>query len=376
MTIPRRILLNPGPVTTTIAVKQALMVPDICHREREFTDLIKTVRRDLLKVVCVGEDQYTAIPFCASGTGAIEACISSVVAPHQKLGVIQNGTYAQRITAIAERYHIPVVNIVFTFDEPLVKEVIESVLMKDPDIHYVALVHHETSSGVLNPLTEIGLICRRLQRCFIVDAMSSYAGVDIDMSRDSVDFLTASANKCLQGMPGVSFVLAHRARLLAVKDFARSFYFDIYQQYSSLETTGEMPFTPPVQIMYALRCALDEYFTETSEARRQRYRRNYICLVAGLQQLGFMCVTPPALQSGLLVVVRFPVQREQDEFDFDALHDYLYRKGYTIYPKKLPIPDTFRLSCMGDLTEKDIQGFLRVLKQYMISRRRMKNHVT
>lgn len=367
----RNILLNPGPVTTTETVKQALVVPDICHREKAFTHLVRKIRQDLLKIVNAGQD-YTAILFAASGTGAIEACITSVVPKNMKIAIINNGSYGQRLIDIAQRFQIEVVTIECPYDQPLPLDVIEAKLALDTTIDCLAVVHHETSLGFLNPIHELGVICQRLQRRFIVDAMSSFAGVNIDVYRDHVDFLIASSNKCLHGMPGLSFVIGNKDCLLATKGNARSYYFDLHQQQYSLEKSGEMPFTPPVQIMYSLKQALDEYFAETPKLRRERYQRNYNHLINGLESLGFECVTPKSRQSHLLATVKFPSSKT--DYQFDKLHDYLYERGYTIYPRKLPIPDTFRIACIGNLDENDMDGFLQQLKNYILTQAKPVKH--
>ena len=357
----RNILLNPGPVTTTYTVKKALVVPDICHREREFTELLKSIRDDLLKVVNA-QDDYTSVLFTASGTAAIEAGISSVIAKDKTLAVINNGSYGQRMVDIAKRYGIDVVEIKFAYDQPIDLKRVESKLIGHPDVQYLAMVHHETSSGILNPLHDVGQLCHRLGCGFIVDAMSSFAGTEIDVNADRIDFIISSSNKCLHGMPGLSFVICNKTHLIAAKDNARSYYLDLYQQYHALENTGQMPFTPAVQVAYSLRQALDEFFVETLKGRIKRYQDNYACLVAGLRSLGFGIVTPEPRQSQLLVTVRFP--EDGADYQFDALHDYLYEKGYTIYPKKLAIDNTFRLACIGHLDKTDIQHFLAALKAY------------
>lgn len=363
----RNVLLNPGPVTTSESVKQALLVPDICHREFEFTELLKSIRYDLLNVVDAG-DSYTSVLFAASGTGAIEACISSVIPDGKKLAVINNGSYGQRIANIAKRYRIEVVEIHCSFDQSIPLDEIETVLSSDPDIYALAMVHHETSSGILNPINEVGALCHQLQRVFIVDAMSSFAGAEIDMDKDHIDFLMSSSNKCLHGMPGLSFVLCRKTRLFETEGNARSYYFDLHQQYRALEESGQLAFTPPVQIAYALKQALDEFFKESLKGRIQRYHQNYEHLLSGLQSLGFKLMTPKDRQSKILMTVQFPEDGRQ--YEFDAMHDAMYQQGYTIYPKKLPIANTFRLACIGDLTKTDIDHFLSALKAYMATEKK------
>ncbi len=357
----RNILLNPGPVTTSNSVKQALVVDDICHREAEFTSLIQSIRADLLKAAYANDD-YSAILFTASGTGALEACLSSVVADDETIAIINNGSYGERLIKIAERYHLNIISIEQPVDQPLDLAAVEQTLQHN-DIDTLAMVHHETSIGTLNPLHAVGELCKKYDCRYIVDAMSSFAGMKIDMPNSHVNYLISSSNKCLHGMPGMSFVIARRDALLASEGNARSFYFDLHQQHRALEKGGEMPFTPAVQVAYAFKQALNEYFAEGPENHWQRFAHNYEVLTEGLTQLGFRCVTPEACLSKLLVTVQFP--DDGKKYDFNQLHDALYVKGYTIYPKKIPIENSFRLSCIGDITAADIQHFLKELKSTM-----------
>jgi len=365
MTIKRNILLNPGPVTTTDTVKQALVVADICHREVEFTDLMQGVRMDLLKVVNADPEQYTSILFAASGTGAVEACLSSVLASEKKVLIINNGPYGQRMLDIARRYHIPSLEYQVDYDQPIAITEIELLLIQNNNIGAVAMVHHETSSGILSSLRPIGELCHKYGCEFIVDAMSSFAGVDIDVEREHIDYIISSANKCLQGMPGLAFVIAKKSALMQSKGRARSFYFDLHQQFYALETQREMPFTPPVQIIYALRQALNEFLAETLSGRIERYQRNYELLIKGFAKLGFTCLTPEDRASHLLAIIRFPGDQS---YNFDEFHDYLFAAGFTIYPKKLSIPNTFRVACLGAIEPQDILRFFQSVATYMLKK--------
>ena len=355
----RPILLNPGPVTTTDSVKQALVVDDICHREAEFTSLVQAIRHDLVKVARGNDKDHTAVLFTASGTGALEAAISSIPSDEQTIAIVNNGSYGDRLVKIAKRYKIKFIEIKLPYDQALDLTAIESVLMQHKPSH-LAVVHHETSIGSLNPLHAIGKLCHQHGCELIVDAMSSFAGVAIDMVADHIDYLISSSNKCLHGMPGLSFVIANRASLESSEGNARSFYLDLHQQYRALEKGGEMPFTPAIQVAYAFKQALNEYFERGAEQQWQHFAQNYQTLLTGLLHLGFTLVTPENCQSGLLLTVQFP--QDDHNYNFDQLHDSLYAKGYTIYPKKLPITDSFRLSCIGDLKQHDIEQFLATLE--------------
>lgn len=360
MKIDRKILLNPGPVTTTDSVKKAMLVPDICHREKEFGNLIKDIRCDLRKVVHA-DDRYSSIIFASSGTGATEATISSVIQPNKKLLVINNGLYAERIIDIAHRFNISVVSLNVPSNERPNMEAINNILTNEPDIDAIALVHHETSTGLLNPINEVGALSARHKRIFIVDAISSYAGIPINVIQDNVDYLIGTSNKCLQGMAGLSFVIANHEDLAKRSTFSKGYYFDLYKQHNALEKDNLLRFTPPVQVVYALRQALTEYFAEGEDCRFNRYKENYQVLIDGLTQLGFEFLIPRQYHSNLLVLIKFP--HLQKPIQFERVHDYLYARGYTIYPSTIHIKDALRLACFGDINKQDIKKFLQELQK-------------
>lgn len=354
----RNILLTPGPATTTDSVKQAQIVPDICPREREFARVLRKISRDLVKIVKGGAG-YTGILFAGSGTSAMEACINSVVPPAGKLAVVQNGAYGERMVRIAQAYSIPCVEITFKWGERLDTGEIKEVLKKDKKITSLAMVHHETTTGILNPLKEIGGIARENNCTFIVDAVSSFAGIPIDIKECQVDFMFSASNKCIQGMAGVAFVICKKNELEKTRDYSpRSFYLNLYQQYDYFKNKGEMQFTAPVQAVYALRQAIKEYFDEGGENRYKRYRENWKALRAGLEDLGFKFLLDKKDESCLLTTIREP---EHKKFDFNRMHDSLYRKGFTVYPGKLGGEKTFRLANIGAINKKDIGNFLIVL---------------
>lgn len=364
----RTILLNPGPVTTTNSVKNALLIEDICHRESEFITVLNDIRRKLLQLAGANDD-YATVLFASSGTGAIEACISSLIAKDKALAVINNGAYGQRIIDMAKRYQLRVIELTYAPELPLPLAQIEHCIASNPDISYLALVHHETSSGILNPLRELGDLCSKYSCGFLVDAMSSFGGADIDVIRDHVDFLVSSANKCIQGMAGMAFVIGKKSRLQACQHVSRSYYFDLYQQYQTLEKTGQLSYTAPVQIVYALQQALDELLAETIPSRIKRYHTNYAYLVKGLEIRGFKLLTPADRASQLLVTVGFP--NDGLPYSFTELHAMLFQSGITIYPAKTDNNMCFRLACIGDLTCADIETFLQKLSQYLLTVRQI-----
>jgi 2-aminoethylphosphonate aminotransferase len=360
-TLKRNILLNPGPATTSDTVKQAMVVPDICPREQEFCDIMNSIKLDLPKVV-IGQNDYVAVLFASSGTGGVESAITSAVPKDGKLLIVENGSYGTRICKIAERYSIPFVSYSIAYgDFPDVKA-IESLIKKDTTITHLAVIDHETTTGMRNPVQEICDLAHENSIEVIVDCMSSYAGLEIDLQKWKSEYIVSSSNKCIQGMAGLSFVIFKKNLLGKIKGNARSFYFDLYEQYSGFQKSGQMQFTPPVQVVYALRKAIDEFFAETLKGRLARYRQNYETLYYGLEKLGFRFLLPEAQQSGILLAVLEP---SNPEYSFDAMHDFLYQRNYTIYPGKGAKEATFRLSVLGDLHKNDIEGFLATLGEYL-----------
>lgn len=357
----RNILLNPGPATTTDTVKAALVVPDICPREEEFVQVLSEIRRDLVKIAG-GDDTYTTVLFAGSGTAVMDSVINSVVPENRKVAVIVNGAYGERFVAIAGSYAIPCVPVRFDWGSPIDLAVVEEVLKQDRTICCLVLVHHETTTGILNPLNETGALAKRYQCTFIVDAISSYAGVPIDIRASGADFLLSTSNKCIQGMAGIAFVICKNDALEAIKGYRkRSFYLDLHSQYQYLETTGQTPFTIPVQVAYALQQAIREYFEEGGAERYQRYNENYTMLRSGLLSLGFSLLLTEELESHILLTVLEP---DDPRFDFTRMHDFLYGRGFTIYPGKLR-ERSFRLSVMGAIYPEDIRAFLQALSEYL-----------
>lgn len=361
--VARKILLNPGPATTTQSVKEAMVVEDICPREKEFGQLLDSIKLDLVKIVH-GEDSYITALFTASGTGGLEAAITSVVPRGKKLMVIENGAYGTRMVKIAEAFKIEVVRYQLSYGDYPNIETIENLIKANPDISHLAVVHHETTTGMLNPVQGICDLAYRHGIEVIVDCMSSYAGIPIDIKKWNAAYVISSSNKCIQGMPGLVFVIFKKDLLEKIKDTKRSFYFDLYSQYTGFEKTGQMQFTPPVQVAYALRKAIDEYFTETEKGRWSRYQSNYTTLYNGLSELGFEFLLPDHQQSKILLAVKEP---DHVNYNFEAMHDYLYSHGFTIYPGKGAKEATFRLSILGDLYPDDINRFISCLNEYLRS---------
>ena len=356
----RNVLLNPGPATTTDSVKYAQIVPDICPREKEFAGLMKGLRSDLLKIVHAPEDEYTSVLFCGSGTINIDICINSLVPEGKKILVINNGAYNSRAVEVCEMYHITHINLKFSvYEQPKLDE-IEKTLKEDPLVAVVYCCHHETGTGVLNPIREIGAIAHKYGAIFVSDTTSTLGMIPLDVVKDNIDFCMASAQKGLMAMSGLSFIIGKTDAIKASKNYpTRSYYCNLYLQYEYFEKTGEMHFTPPVQTIYAAIQALREYFEVGEEAKFARHRRVYEAIHEGLDELGFKTIIHRDIESGLVVSVLYP---EDPNWDFEKVHDYCYEHGFTIYPGKISTSNTFRLCSLGMIDVQDIRDFFIVMK--------------
>ncbi len=352
------ILLNPGPANTTQTVKQAMTRPDICPREKEFGELMGSVRDGITRVVHAG-DTYTSVLFTGSGTAAVEAAICSVIPEEGRLLVVENGSYGDRIAKMAAAYGIPHEVELFGVGGYPDPERIAARLDRESYTH-LAIIHHETSTGMLNPVAEVGAICRQRGVSMIVDAMSSYAGLPIDIEAMGADYLTSSANKCIQGMAGLSFVICRKELLDALTPIPRrSLYLNLPLQHRYFDEHLQMRYTPPVQILYALAQAIEEFNAEGGQARHQRYMSCWEVLDGGMRALGFKRLLPESQLSRILTAY---IEPDHENYDFDELHDRLFAKGFTIYPGKGAQQDTFRLANMGAITPDDMRAFLAAMK--------------
>ena len=359
--IERKILLNPGPSTTTDTVKYAQVVPDICPREKEFSSLFKGLREDLVKIVHGDPDTYTSVLFCGSGTINIDICISSLLPEGKKILVIDNGTYSARAAEIAQYYSLPCIDLKFPITEQPDLAKVEEVLKDNPDIALVYTTYQETVTGLMNPAKEIGALAHRYGAVFVCDTTSVYAMRPIDIEEENIDFLMASAQKGLMAFTGVSFIIGRRSIIEASKDYPkRSYYCNLYLQYEFFERTGEMHFTPPVQTIYAMIQAIKEYWQEGEEGKWARHTRVYNAINKGLDELGFRQLLPAEIRAGLVSSAIYP---DDPNWDFDRLQNYCYERGYTIYPGFVNSGRTFRLCSLGAIDEEDIVKFFPIFKE-------------
>ncbi len=361
MEIKRNILLNPGPATTTDTVKLAQVVPDICPREKEFADIMKKIRQDLVRIVHGDPKQYTSVLFCGSGTICIDVCLNSLLPEGKKILIINNGAYSQRAVEVCGYYGLPYINLEFPVDQQPDLGKIEDVLKEYEDIALVHTTHNETGTGILNPIAEIGALVHKYHAVFTVDTTSTYAMRPINIEKDNIDFCMASAQKGLMAMTGLSFIIGKKMLIEKSADYPkRSYYCNLYLQYDFFEKTGEMHFTPPVQTVYALKQGIQEYFEEGEEAKWKRHIRVFEAIHRGLEELGFQDIIKREWQAGLVVSVKYPAD---ENWNFQKIHDFCYERGFTIYPGKISGNDTFRLCALGAIDEDDIIRFFQVFRQ-------------
>ncbi|RRJ63303.1 2-aminoethylphosphonate--pyruvate transaminase [Paenibacillus oralis] len=359
--VKRNILLTPGPATTTDSVKRSQVVPDICPREAEFGVVMEHISSELTRLVA-DPDHYRAVLFGGSGTAAVESMISSVPGG-EAMVIVNNGAYGRRMCEIAAVYGIDFLEFRSPFDEAIDLDELERCIRSSGRrISHLAVVHHETTTGLLNRVKEIGELCRRYHIDLMVDAISSFAAVPMDMKEMNISFLASSSNKNLQGMPGVSFVIAEKSKLENLKDRKpRSYYLNLYAQYRYFAEHAQMRFTPPVQTLYALKQAIRELKQEGTAKRYERYTASWKTLISGLNRLGLTYIVPEEHHAKLITSIREP----DADFDFQSMHDFFYSKGIMIYPGKLEGLKTFRVANIGDITAKDIEVFLEWLEEYL-----------
>lgn len=349
------LLLTPGPLSTTPTVK-AVMMRDWCTWDDDYNNLVQALRTDLV-TLATDTPGYTSVLMQGSGTFCVESVIGSVIPDDGKLLVPVNGEYGKRMAEIGRRLRIEtVVHDSGEVDPPDLAR-LDRTLADDPDITHVAVVHSETTTGMLNPVKEIGRIVKQHNRIYIVDAMSSFGGIPMDMAEIGADFLVSSANKCIQGVPGFGFVIARREVLELCTDPARSLSLDLYDQWHEMETkNGKWRFTSPTHTVRAFVQALQELRDEGGvDARYARYSENHRVLVEGMNRLGFQCLLTEAYQSPIITSFLNP---DQPDYNFKRFYDALKSRGFVIYPGKVSIADTFRIGHIGDVNPDDIRRLL------------------
>ena len=357
------LLLTPGPLSTSATVRQA-MLKDWCTWDDDYNkDIVEVIRTKLVKLATSSQD-YTSVLMQGSGTASVEATIGSAINADDKLLVVDNGAYGARIAEIAAYLHIPCTVIAPGETAQPSLEAIETALVTDPAITHVAIVHCETTTGMLNPIKAVASLAKSHGKVVILDAMSSFGGIPMDINELGIDFMISSANKCIQGVPGFGFVIAKRSEIEKCKGQARSLSLDLYAQWHCMETNhGKWRFTSPTHTVRAFYQALIELEQEGGiSARHQRYQTNQTSLVAGMRSLGFKPLLDESLHSPIITSFYSP---SHSDYQFKAFYERLKAQGFVIYPGKVSNADCFRIGNIGDVHPSDLQGLIVAIKNAM-----------
>jgi 2-aminoethylphosphonate-pyruvate transaminase len=354
-------LFTPGPINTAEATKRA-MLRDFGSRDAEFTAITRRIRTRLLDIV-EGEETHACVPLAGSGTFGVEAALGTLVPRDRTLLVLANGVYGRRMVAMRQRMGRSVAVLETGETEPPDARDVARALSADPVISHVAIVHCETTSGILNPLEDVAAVVAEYERGLIVDAMSTFGILPLSAAEIPYDAVIASSNKCLEGVPGLAFVIARRTALEAAALNAPSLSLDLHDQWRFLESTGQWRFTPPTHVAAALDRALEDYLAEGGrEGRLARYARNCAVLIEGMGALGFAPLVPAALQAP--VIVTFPAPADP-AFRFEEFYDRLRRRGFAIYPGKLTRAESFRIGCIGRLHEEQMEALVAAIGEVL-----------
>ena len=355
-------LLTPGPLTTTKTVKEQMLF-DHCTWDDDYKKITIDIIDKLLKLAHVSKDEYACTLMQGSGTFGVESVITSSVGENDKLLILANGAYGKRMSEIAEHSKINYVMYVEEYNKRHDLNKIREILESDSDITHVSMVHSETTSGILNDIKSVSDVVKSYDKTFIVDAMSSFGGVDIPLKDYNIDFMISSANKCIQGVPGFSFIIAKKDELLKCKDKARSLSLDLYAQWETMNKDGKWRFTSPTHTVLAFNKALDELNEEGGiEKRHQRYFDNNRLLIEKMKELGFDTYVDIKYQSPIITSFIYP---KDAKYTFEEMYDFIKQRGYAIYPGKIEDINSFRIGNIGEIYKEDIIKLYQIFKEFL-----------
>jgi 2-aminoethylphosphonate-pyruvate transaminase len=355
------LLLTPGPLTTSKSVKE-VMVHDWGSRDATFLRINREVLEALPRIVN-GAGTHVTVPMQGSGTFAVEAMLTTFIPPQGKVLLLVNGAYGQRARRICEIARRAVVVQEMPEDTPPDLAAIDRALAADKAITHVFAVHCETTSGILNPIAEIGATVARHGRRFLIDSMSAFGALPLDAAKVSFDAVAASSNKCIEGVPGLGFVIAREKALAECKGNATTLVLDLHDQWQNFVRTGQYRFTPPIHVIVSFHQALKEFEAEGGQpGRGRRYAENCRVLIDGMRQMGFSTLLPDSLQAPIIVTFHMP---KDPKFVFQTFYDALKERGYVIYPGKLTVADSFRIGCIGRLDAGHMRGALAAISDVL-----------
>ena len=358
-------LLTPGPLTTTESVKREMLF-DHCTWDDDYKSITQKIRTQILDLAHADKEKYTTVLMQGSGTFGVESVISSVIGKEDKCLFIVNGAYGERMVDMA-RYH-NIDHVVVEQEYHLLPDLnkIEEIIKNDSDITHIMMVHCETTTGILNDIKSVGNIAKKYSKIFMVDAMSSFGGIDIDVCNLGIDFLVSSSNKCIQGVPGFSFIIANKEILTQSKGNARSLSLDLYDQWVGMDKDGKWRFTSPTHVVLAFSKALDELEAEGGVvARNERYSRNNKLLRNRMNAIGISSYLDEEIQSPIITTFVY----DNEDFNFGKMYSYIKERGFAIYPGKLTKIDTFRIGNIGEIYEEDINNLCDIFKEFVKEKR-------
>ncbi|MEH7401977.1 MULTISPECIES: 2-aminoethylphosphonate--pyruvate transaminase [Bacillaceae] len=354
-------LLTPGPLTTTSTVKEEMLF-DRCTWDNDYKEITQKIRTQLLELANVSEEDYTVVLMQGSGTFAVESVISSTISKNDKVLIVTNGAYGERIVKMAKYIGLNFIQYSIAYEELPKEEELRDIIEKDQAITHIVMVHCETTTGILNPIEMVAELSKEYNKTLMIDAMSSFGGIEIDVRKLEIDYLISSANKCIQGVPGFGFVIAKLDQLVQCEGVARSLSLDLFDQWKEMDKDGKWRFTSPTHVVAAFSKAIDELIEEGGiSARFGRYQNNNRLLRMRLKDVGIHAYITEENQSPIITTFLFP----SEQFSFENFYYFIKEKGYVIYPGKLTAADTFRVGNIGEIYEEDIQGLCNIIEEYM-----------
>lgn len=358
-------LLTPGPLTTSETVKKEMMV-DHCTWDNDYKQITQKIRRELLDLAHVSPEDYTAVLMQGSGTFGVESAITSSVGKDGKLLILSNGAYGERMADIAEHAGLKYRIEKFPYYEVPDAAVVAKVLDEDPEITHVSMVHSETTSGILNDIASVAKVVKERNRVYIVDAMSSFAGVEIPVQDLGIDFIISSANKCIQGVPGFTFIICKKSELMKCKGKAVSLSLDLYDQWKGMDGDGKWRFTSPTHVVLAFAKAMEELKEEGGiPARAKRYADNNKLLIEEMGKLGYKTYIDAEHQGPIITTFFYP---EDANYTFSEMYEFIKARGYAIYPGKVTEAETFRIGNIGEIYKEDIEKLISIYKEFLASK--------
>ncbi|MED5020398.1 2-aminoethylphosphonate--pyruvate transaminase [Paenibacillus chibensis] len=354
-------LLTPGPLTTTHTVKEVMLL-DRCTWDDEYKSITQKIRSQLLAFAGADPQEYTAVLMQGSGTFAVESVMTSAISDDDKVLIVTNGAYGERIVQMAEYIGLNYTEYRVSYDRHPEEAELRALLEADPELTHIAMVHCETTTGILNPIDKVAELSREYGKTMIIDAMSSFGGIEIDVAGLGIDYLISSANKCIQGVPGFGFVIAKLEKLQDYQGIARSLSLDLYDQWKGMDKDGKWRFTSPTHVVAAFAKAIDELIEEGGvPARFARYQENNRLLRHKLAEIGIEAYIAEEKQSPIITTFLFP----SEGFSFSDFYAYIKERGYVIYPGKLTDVDTFRIGNIGEIYIEDIEELCGIIADYM-----------